>query len=48
MGSEDLAKKVDKEIGLSKGIEQSVQGVEPASSSRTDILESSDKMRFIS
>ncbi|HDR3897137.1 TPA: plasmid recombination protein [Bacillus cereus] len=29
MGSEDLAEKVDKEIGLSKGIEQSVQALEP-------------------
>ncbi|MBG9516643.1 mobilization protein, partial [Bacillus thuringiensis] len=29
MGSEDLAEKVDKEIGLSKGIEQSVQVLEP-------------------
>ncbi|MGR5969000.1 hypothetical protein ACT7C1_15870 [Bacillus paranthracis] len=29
MGSEDLAEKVDKEIGLSKGIQQSVQALEP-------------------
>ncbi|MED2996222.1 MULTISPECIES: hypothetical protein [Bacillus] len=29
MGSEDLAEKVDKEIGLSKGIEQFVQALEP-------------------
>jgi len=29
MGNEDLAEKVDKEIGLSKGIEQSVQALEP-------------------
>ena len=29
MGSEDLAEKVDKEIGLSKGIEKSVQALEP-------------------
>ncbi|MEK3790107.1 hypothetical protein MKX74_27750 [Paenibacillus sp. FSL K6-1230] len=29
MGSEDLAEKVDKEIGLSKRIQQSVQALEP-------------------
>lgn len=29
MGSEDLAEKVDKEIGLSEGIQQSVQALEP-------------------
>ncbi|PGC87675.1 mobilization protein [Bacillus toyonensis] len=29
IGSEDLAEKVDKEIGLSKGIQQSVQALEP-------------------
>ncbi|AZR80790.1 mobilization protein (plasmid) [Bacillus thuringiensis] len=29
MGREDLAEKVDKEIGLSKGIQQSVQALEP-------------------
>ncbi|MGG0261994.1 plasmid recombination protein [Bacillus mycoides] len=29
IGSEDLAEKVDKEIGLSKGIQQSIQALEP-------------------
>ena len=29
MGSEDLAEKVEKEVGLSKGIQQSVQALEP-------------------